>query len=229
MTPAGTPRTTKTSAEIERLEAERDFFRANAQVSRALAEQEEIALRVRSRAEKEVLARNEYHNVYVFDHDVDDSSVRECMQTITRWVRNDPVDSRRDIEIQINTHGGSIFAGFALIDFIRSLSKRGHRVTAVVWGMAASMGAVILQAADVRVMGENAFLLLHEGSMFAGGDYGHVEDEFILMQKLQERIVELLTERGDISKATIKRNWRRKDWWMTASEALKHGLVDEIR
>lgn len=220
----------KTQAEIERIEAERDFFKANSAVAHALAEQEGIALRVRRRAEKDVLARNEYHNVYVFDKDVDDHSVKECIQTITKWVREDAREGqRREIEIQLNTNGGSIFAGFALIDFIRDLSNRGHRITICVWGVAASMGAVILQAADVRAMGENAFLLIHEGSMFAGGDFGHVEDEYNLMTKLHDRILELLIAKADITRPTIKKNWRRKDWWLSSQEALKHGLVDEVR
>lgn len=221
----------KAQAEIDKITAERDFFNANARVATALAEQEEIALRVRTRAEKDVLNRNEYHNVYVFDRDVDDNSVKECIQTITRWVREDAAKdgTKRAIEIQLNTNGGSIFAGFALIDFIRDLSAKGHEVTITVFGVAASMGAVILQAADKRVMGENAFLLIHEGSMFAGGDFGHVEDEYNLMNKLHDRILGLLTDKATISKQTVKKNWRRKDWWMASDEAIKHGLVDEVR
>lgn len=215
----------KVSAEIERHNAERDFFKANARVAEALAKQEEVALRVRERAEEEVLSRDEYNKVYVFDEDVNDASVRECVQTLTGWARQDPACR---IEIHLNTQGGSIFAGFTLIDFIRDLRKRGHEVLITVFGHAASMGAVILQVADHRAMGENAFLLIHEGSMFAGGDAGQIEDEVKLFRKLQARMLSILTERAN-KPSRIKSGWRRTDWWLTAQEAFDLGLVDEIR
>jgi ATP-dependent Clp protease protease subunit len=219
-------RPTKVSAEIERLLAERDFFTSNARVAKALAEQEEIALRVRQRAEIELLTRNDFHNVYVFDDDVDAQSVNQCVQTITGWVRQEP---GCDIEIQLNTSGGSIFAGFALIDFIRDLRNRGHKVTAVVYGYAASMGAVILQAADHRVIGENAFLLIHEGSLFTAGDWGKVQDEMELFKKLQKKILTLLVTRSKLGETKIKNSWKRQDWWLTAEESLAAGFVDEVR
>lgn len=211
---------------IDKTNAERDFFLANARVAKALARQEEVALRVRERAESEVMSRDEYHNIFLFDQDVDDQSVKDCMQTLTNWARKDP---DCEIEIQLNTSGGSIFAGFTLIDFIRELRSRGHQITIVVYGHAASMGAVILQAADHRVMGENAFLLLHEGSMFAGGDAGQIEDEVKLFKKLQGRILGLLTERATIDQKKIQSSWKRTDWWLESSEALQLGLVDEVR
>ena len=219
----------KLQAEIDKLDAERDFHVANARVADTLREQEEIALRVRLRAEKDILARNDHHNVYVFDHDVDEESVKLCIQTITGWARNSGPDGPCDIEIQLNTSGGSIFAGFALIDFLRDLRRNGHKVTAVVLGHAASMGAVMLQAADVRIMGANAFLLLHEGSMFSGGDFGRLEDDMKLYSKLHGRILALLSERATIDVKTIKAGWKRTDWWLTSDEALVRGFIDEVR
>jgi ATP-dependent Clp protease protease subunit len=213
-------------AEIEKIEAERDFHRANAEVAHVLAAQEGIALRVRERAEAKVLSQDEFHKVYVFDDDVDDDSVKQCVETLTGWSRS---DGQCDIEIQLNTGGGSIFAGFALIDFIRDLRRRGHKVTTVVYGHAASMGAVILQAADKRIIGQNAFLLIHEGSMFSGGDFAQLEDDMKLYSKLHGRILELLAERSTIDKKAIQRGWKRRDWWMDAAEALEHGFVDQVR
>lgn len=215
----------KLEAEKERLDAEKTFFLANAEVANVLARQEAVALRVRERTEEEILSRNEYNHVYVFDNDVEDDSVRECVQTLTSWARQ---DSSCRIEIHLNTTGGSIFAGFTLIDFIRDLRARGHKIDITVFGHAASMGAVILQAADHRVIGQNAFLLIHEGSMFTGGDAGQIEDEVKLFRKLQARMLAILTERSTKGNK-IKTGWRRTDWWLTAEEALELELVDEVR
>jgi ATP-dependent protease ClpP protease subunit len=95
--------------------------------------------------------------------------------------------------------------------------------------MAASMAGVILQAGTTRTMGKNAFLLLHEGSMGASGDFGSVEDRVKFMKLLHEHILDLFAGRATVTKAFIRKNWNRTDWWMSSDEALKHGFVDEIK
>ena len=177
------------------------------------------------------LAADERHKVYVFDTDVSDRAVKTCIQQMTTWARQEP---RCGIEIQVNSPGGSINAGFALIDFIRDLRERGHTVTMVAFGMAASMAGVLLQAADRRVMGANCFLLLHEGSLGAIGDFGEVEDRVKLMKMYHERILALFEERAKpinpkTTKTFIRNRWVRKDWWIQSEDAIKLGLVDEVR
>lgn len=211
--------------------AERAFFEAHAKAAEASAEEQQIQLRAKRRIESIVLAQDELNHVYVFDDAVDELSVKKCVQTLTTWSRQDVTEhgTPRPIEVQINSPGGDIFSGLALVDFIKDLRRRGHEVTAVCYGMAASMGGVILQAAEHRVMGENAFLLLHEGSLLAFGDFAHVEDEVALMKKLHERILALFAERSNLSRREIERKWKRKDWWLNADEAVKLGFVDEVR
>jgi ATP-dependent protease ClpP protease subunit len=104
----------------------------------------------------------------------------------------------------------------------------------VTFGMAASMAGVLLQAADTRIMGANAFLLIHEGSLGAIGDFGDVEDRVELMGQMHDRILSLFETRAKpinpkTTKAFIRNRWKRKDWWITAEEAAKLGLVDEVR
>lgn len=177
------------------------------------------------------LAQNSNHKVYVFDSEVSASSVKKCINQLTKWHRQDP---GCPIEFQINSPGGSIFDGFVLIDFIRDLRDKGHEVTMVTYGMAASMAGVLLQSADKRVIGANAFLLLHEGSLGAIGDFGDVEDRVELMKLFHDRILNLFEERAKpINPKTtakfIKGRWQRKDWWIPSEDALKLGLVDEVR
>lgn len=223
----------KLSAEIAKLNAEERkfldeaaYFEAQTRNELAEAEAAEIAVRSKRRGENILLAQDDYHKVYVFDEAVTDDSVKKCITYMSTWSRQDPGS---DIEIHVNTHGGDIFAGFALIDYIRGLRTRGHKITAVAYGMAASMGAVLLQAADVRAIGANSFMLIHEGALGAAGDFGHVEDNLAMMKKLHTQILDLLSERAVIKRAAIIKNWKRKDWWISAAEALEHGLVDEIR
>jgi ATP-dependent protease ClpP protease subunit len=216
----------KTKAEIEMIQAQRDFHQANARVANVLEKQELISLHLRQRTEAKELARDEFHKVYVFDEDVSDESVKDCVRQLTTWSRQDPGCG---ISLQINTSGGSIFAGFALVDFIRGLRAQGHHVTIIVLGMAASMGGVILQSADKRVMGKNAFMLIHEGSMFTGGDFGNLEDDMKLYGKLHERILSLLTDRSKVTPTDVKKAWKRTNWWLDATECLERGFVDEVQ
>lgn len=204
---------------------------AEAREASAKAAKAEIELEREQEKRRDELAANEHHRVYVFDSEVNDSSVKRCIDQLVTWHRQDP---ECEIEIQVNSPGGAIFAGFALIDFIRGLREQGHKITMVTYGMAASMGGVLLQAADVRVMGANAFLLIHEGSMGAIGDFGDVEDRVELMGQMHERILTLFEERArpinpKTTKTFIKNRWKRKDWWITADDAKKLGFVDEVR
>ena len=172
-----------------------------------------------------------FHRVYNFDESVNDKSVKECINTLTAWDRQDPVC---EITVYINSGGGSIIEGFALIDFLLELRRKGHKITTVALGMAASMAGVILQSGDVRVMGSNAILLIHEGSLGAIGNFGEVEDRVKLMKIFHERILELFESRSKpinpkTTKAFIRKEWNRTDFWVDSKRALELGLVDEVR
>lgn len=211
-------------AERAKLEAETRQALAQAEVSEIVLEREQ------EKREKELTA-NDKHKVYVFDSAVDASSVKKCIDQLNVWHRQDP---KCKIEIQINSGGGGIFDGFHLIDYIRDLRELGHEVTMVGYGMVASMAGVLLQAADRRVLGSNAFLLLHEGSLGAIGDFGDVEDRVKLMKKMHERILALFESRAQpinpkTTKGFIRKRWERNDWWLPAEDALELGFCDEVR
>lgn len=204
----------------------------SAQAERAAAEAgvAQIILSNKQREEARELAQDRHNHVYVFDQAVGEKSVKECIQTLTVWARQDPAC---DIELQINSPGGSIFDGLALVDFIRSLQGKGHRVRTVALGMAASMGGVLLQVGDERVIGKNAMLLIHQGSLGAVGDYGQVEDRVKLMEHFHDRILDLFVERAKsinpkTTKAFIQKRWNRTDWWIPAQEAIDLGFADTI-
>ncbi len=182
--------------------------------------------------EADELAKDTYHHVYVFDQPVAAKSVKECINTLTGWSRLKPDGC--EIEIQINSPGGDVVEGFALIDFLHDLRAKGHKVDIVALGMAASMAGVLLQSADKRIMGKNAILLIHEAQFGASGSYGDIEDRIKLIDIMHERILDLFAERAasvnpKTTKNFIKKNWSRRDWWMNADKALQLGFIDEIR
>ena len=91
------------------------------------------------------------------------------------------------------------------------------------------MAGVLLQAGDVRWVGQQAWVMIHRAAFGAWGKTYEIEDEVKFIQRIEERILGIFTSRSNLSKTKIKRNWDRKDWWISADEAMEMGLVDEIR
>jgi len=134
-----------------------------------------------------------------------------------------------DIEVQFNSPGGSMVAGFALWDHIQTIKSQGHRVTTSTIGVAASMAGVLLQAGDHRIMGRESWLLIHQGSMGAIGKMGDIDDTVDWAKRMQERILQIFASRCSLGVEEIRSRWDRKDWWQSSDEALELGFVDELR
>lgn len=179
-----------------------------------------------ARQDAEAAASNERNHVYHFLSDVNTGSAVRCIQKLTTWSRIDP---GCDIEIVFTSPGGSIIDGFALFDHIQTIRRAGHRVTTSALGMAASMAGVLLQAGDHRVMSRESWLLIHEASFGAGGSFGDVEDTVEWVRRMQDRILDIFAERSTMTKRQLKAKWTRRDWWISADEALAAGFIDEVR
>ena len=171
-------------------------------------------------------AKDDMNHLYRFNSSVSSDSVKKCMEKLTEWHRLDPECS---IEIIFSSPGGSIISGFELFDFLQDLRYQGHHITTGTLGYAASMAGVLLQAGDVRWVGQQAWVMIHRAAFRAAGKTYEIEDEVKFTQRLEGRILDIFTSRSKLSKTKIKRNWDRKDWWISADEAIEMGLVDEIR
>lgn len=227
-------------AEAEKLKAEASHALAETRLAAANAEEaEHKAARARIELDRErhkrakELAEDEHFRTYVFDTAVDETSVKKCVKQLSYWERT--AEGPITVEMHINSPGGGIFEGFVLTDYIAGMHARGHTVNTTAYGMAASMGGVLLQAGRARRMGESAALLIHEAQFRAGGKTGAVEDEVALVHMLQDRILDMYAARAKSSGAErpmtrtqIAKQWHRRDWWISAPDCLKHGFIDEI-
>ena len=171
-------------------------------------------------------ASDERNFLYRFNDKVSKDTVRHCMETLTEWHR---LDSECAIEIIFSSPGGSIIDGFELFDFLQDLRNKGHHLTTGTLGYAASMAGVLLQAGDIRWVGQQAWIMIHRAAFGAWGKTYEIEDEVKFIQRIEERILAIFTSRSNLTKNKIKGNWDRKDWWISADEALTMNLVDEIR
>lgn len=203
----------KTNAEAEKLEAEAAVAILDAEKAKRQAAEE--------------LAADKYHHRYCFDAAVGDSSVEPCIKQLAEWDRLDP---KCAIEIVfVSNPGGSIIAGLALFDYICQLRRGGHHITTSTLGMAASMAGILLQAGDIRVMAKESWLLIHEATFGAMGKVGEVEDTTDWVKRIMKRVLKIFADRSNLSVGQITKKWRRKDWWIDSDEALRLGLVDEVR
>ena len=171
-------------------------------------------------------AQDEENFLYRFNGEVSGSTVRNCIGKLTEWSRISPKCS---IEIIFSSPGGSIVDGFELFDHIQCLRNNGHHITTGTLGMAASMAGVLLQAGDTRWIGHQSWLMIHRAAFGAWGKTYEIEDEVKFVRRIEERILGIFTSRSKLTTNKIKRNWDRKDWWISADEAVESELVDEVR
>lgn len=222
----------KIAAETQKALAEARKYDAEADQARHLADQEAlkqqtaqyVADREAEKRSRE-LAKFDRDFIYNFDGAVNSKSVTDCINELRYWHK---LDSGCDITIVFDSPGGSVFDGMNLYDYIQELKDSGHSVTTATRGMAASMGGILLQAGNRRVMGAEAWILIHEISTITGGKIGEIEDEVELVKKIQERVLGIFASKSKLTKTTLRRKWRRRDWWIDSTEALKSGLVDEV-
>lgn len=136
------------------------------------------------------------------------------------------------LAVFINSAGGSVGAGFAMIEMMYKVKRElGIALDTVILGQAYSMGATVFQAGDVRRMGYFSTMMLHSGAwQVAGKDTEVFRDTKKLADLYQRMIGELFCRRT---------GQRSPEWWarfiysgreryLSAKECLKLGLVDEV-
>ena len=152
-------------------------------------------------------------------------TVTPCIETLTAWARFSP---REPIKIILDTPGGDAFAGMTLYGFLDGLKNRGHALTIEGQGLVASMGSILLQVASHRLLGRESMMLIHEVGGSGHGSYGDLQDTMTLLTKLQDRVITIFLAKSKLDRATFVSRWARKDWWLTAAEALEAGFIDEV-
>ena len=138
-------------------------------------------------------------------------------------------DPDKEIYLYINSPGGSITDGMAIVDTMNYIKCP---VCTICVGMAASMGAVLLTSGQKgkRYALPNAEILIHQPLIGGGGLSGQTTEIKIHadhMDRTREKLNKLLSERTGQDIATIERDTER-DNYMTAEQALQYGLIDEI-
>ena len=128
-------------------------------------------------------------------------------------------DPSKDIQIYINSPGGSVYAGLGIYDTMQIIKPD---VATICTGMAASMGAVLLVAGEKgkRSALKHSRVMIHQPS---GGAQGVASD----MLKLKKELYDIISEHSGQSYEWVEKASDR-DYWMTSTEAKEMGMVDEV-
>ena len=135
-------------------------------------------------------------------------------------------DGKKDINIYVNSPGGSVTAGLAIYDTMQFITCD---VNTYCMGMAASMGAVLLCAGTKgkRYALPNSDIMIHQVSGGAQGQASDVERQVLFMFKLKKRLNQIIAHHTGKTAEQVEKDADR-DYYMTAEEAKEYGLVDEV-
>lgn len=138
----------------------------------------------------------------------------------------DHMDSKKDIYLYINSPGGSVSAGMAILDtmnFIRA------DVSTICVGVAASMGALLLSSGTKgkRFALPNAEIMIHQVLGGAEGQASDIEIQAKHILRIKENLNKILAKNTGKTPAQVEKDADR-DNWMTAEEAKKYSLIDDV-
>jgi ATP-dependent Clp protease, protease subunit len=132
----------------------------------------------------------------------------------------------KDINLYINSPGGSITAGMAIYDTVQLIKPC---VSTICVGMAASMGAFLLAAGEKgkRFALPNAEIMIHQPSGGTQGVASDIEIHARRILQMKESINRILAERTGQDIEKIQKDTER-DYFMSAQEAKEYGIIDEV-
>lgn len=220
MTGARVPRNAERAwylADIKNIEAERAKFEVEAETLR-----EELVERKYERRNREAWALS--RRTYDFVDEVDEDTIKEAVDVLSTWASV----SKSPITLRLCSPGGDVFNGLMLYDLVHDLRRDGVVVNTVAMGYAASMAATLFQAGERRTITRQSWYMIHEPSSIALGKASDIKDEAVLLGKLHKQLIGIAAERSTLSVKQILARCNRKNWWMSAADALKYGFADEI-
>jgi len=135
-------------------------------------------------------------------------------------------DRSRDIQMYINSPGGSVYAGLGMYDTMQFISPD---VSTICTGIAASMSAVLMCSGvkGKRTALKHARIMIHQPSGGAQGQASDIEITAREIAKIKKELYEIIASHSGQPPKKVEKDSDR-DYWMTAEESKEYGLVDEV-
>jgi ATP-dependent Clp protease protease subunit len=138
----------------------------------------------------------------------------------------DSMDARRDIQMYINSPGGSVYAGLGIYDTMQWVNPN---VATICTGLAASMAAVLLCAGEKgkRSALPHARVMIHQPLGGAQGQASDIEITAREIQKLKKELYDIIADHTGQPFDKVQADSDR-DYWMIAAEAKEYGMIDDV-
>lgn len=138
----------------------------------------------------------------------------------------DSTDRQRDIQMYINSPGGSVYSGLGVYDTMQYVTPD---VATICIGMAASMSAILLTAGakGKRTALKHSRVMLHQPSGAIGGQASDIEITVNEIKKIKKNLYDIISIHTGKSIKQVEKDCDR-DYWLTSEEAREYGLVDEV-
>lgn len=181
---------------------------------------EEREMRV---AQMDVFSRLMMDRIIFLGEAVDDH-VANIIQAQLLFLQS--TDSKKDIQMYINSPGGSVYAGLGIYDTMHFI---GPDVATICTGMALSMGSVLLcaGAAGKRAALKHSRIMLHQPSGGAQGMASDIEIASVQIRKMKQELYEIIAQHSGQPYQKVY-DVSDRDYWMTASESKEFGIIDEV-
>ena len=170
-------------------------------------------------------ARDEVYavsNTVFFFCQVDDYTVKKMCMLLKKVSL-----THETIKLCINSTGGELYAGFAGMDYIRHLVKQGITIETIAYGFCASAATFLLMGGSKRLIGKNAYILIHQLSMTVGGTYGELQSTMKNNKKFMSHFRTMYLENTSIPEEYLEK-LLAKDIVLSANKCMRYNIVHEI-
>lgn len=134
------------------------------------------------------------------------------------------VEDAVKINVRINSPGGDVFAGQAIYSMLKRCKSE---VIVYIDGLAASIASIVAMSGDKIIMPKNAMMMIHKPWTITAGNANDMREEADTLDKIEESIISVYTDKTGLSAEEIK-TLLEDETWLTASDALEKGFIDEI-
>lgn len=173
-------------------------------------------------------AKNESGEMYIygditdekwFDEDVTPKSIRDALSEL---------GAVKNLDIHINSYGGSCVAGNAIINILDNYRKKNKTsLNIYIEGIAASMGSGIASVGDKVYMASNSLFMIHKPSTIAMGNADDLEQAVMVLNKTEDGLIQNYMRRFKGTEDEL-RQMLSDETWFSANEAKEWGFVDEV-
>ncbi len=177
---------------------------------------------------EEVLSSMKFDNAFLKSRKVflwgpvmDDSA----RQIVSRLLYLEDQDPGKEIQFYINSPGGSVTAGMAILDTMNLISSP---VSTICMGLAASMGSMLLAVGEKgrRFMYPNGRVMIHQPSIYGvQGSASDIEITTTEMIKTKKKLAQILADRCGQTLEKVEKDFNR-DYWLDVQESIEYGIID---